>query len=774
MIINTFLSRNQKLVLPELSDKLGLASPDFTVVDIFQGGMGTCAKIQSTNGQFFALKILHTSLQSNNFATQRYIEEMKTWLTLSACNGVVEAFCLTKLNDIPCIVAKWMDNGSLRSYMGHSTPGLFYNSIDRIASTLDWAFSKYAIIHRDLKPENILIDTMGNAFVADWGLARPITLPSNESNFESVLNKHSGRIDITEVGSFLGTILYASPEQILGLKNIDHRSDIYSLGCIMYEWETGAAPFLADTPLEIAVQHLHKRPNRIGGLFKTTNFKVEKIIEKCLEKNPNKRFQSYTEFLKAFNELAIKNPTYNKFKVKERYKVPLIGNDEFVHKLKGENFNAVYSQDGEFALIELDEIEPYLLEAEALIILGEYGKARSILEQFYLQDLFEKMQDSFFVQSICVNYAITLRYLGENEKAIFVLRTIGRANFKLATYYVNLSLLYLMKRDYPLAEEICKTGLEIYPDDIDLMGNLTISLSNLDKLNEALEVSLKQISISRNVNSLEEIAHVYNKMADGQKNLEFPSAISNYKTALSYLQEVKKLNPDFETARLSIANLLYKLKKYSDSTNEALHICNTTKVRTIAEIGIFYIARNLLWTAKFAEGRDFCKKWLNVYPDSIFLNRVLSEILVDGYVIDNYRDGVRVVEKSSLEFFTSIVNDEQHRLPSDFNYLAKIYAWMGGAKNLNNSTSILEQGLELYPEYWKLNFTLSAIYLRTNYLDEALEEALEAKNKAPWRESIYSLLSSIYAAKGDIDGAKKYEEEGEKLKFQKQQLYQQI
>ncbi len=771
MTKDTFLEINQKLVLPDLSDKLGLTATDFVVRDIFQGGMGTCAKIQNSDRQFFALKIIHTSLLENELALQRYIDEMKTWLTLSACNGVVEAFCLTNVNQIPCIAAKWMDRGNLRPYISQPNPELFYRCIDRLASTLDWAFTNYSIIHRDLKPENILLDNTGDAFIADWGLSRPISKQSEETNFEGALNKLSNRIDITEAGSFLGTILYSSPEQILGMKNIDHRSDIYSLGCMMYEWETGKPPFIANSPQEIALQHLRSKPKQIGGFFKTTNFKVEKIIEKCLEKNPDRRFQTYSELLKALNQVATKNSTHKKFVVAERYQVPLIGEDEFKEKLKGKRLNAVYSNEGKHAIIEQSEVDPYLKEGESLIAIGEYEKAKNIFEGFYVHDFFKKIPDSSFVQYVCVNFALSLRYTGEIEKGIFVLRTLDEANVKPVHYYLNLSLLYLLKKDYKVAETICKEGLKKHPTDNELLGNLTISLSNQNKLNEAVESATKRISISRNVNSLEELASVLNKIGDSKKNNDFPNAIKSYKTALTYLLEAKQLNPHFETARLSIANILYKLKKYAESSNEAVNICNSTKVRAIAEIGTYYVARNLLWTSAFVECKDFCNKWLKSYPDSIFLKRILSETLVDGYVIGNYQNGVRVVEKSSLEFFTAIIKDKNNRLPSDFNFLARIHSWMGDSDNLNLAISILNQGLEIYPDYWKFNFTISAIYLQNDYLDEALQEANEAKVKAPWRESVYFLLSSIYKAKGDIINANKYEQEGVKLQTDKQKIY---
>jgi len=769
----TFLYINQKLVLPDLADKLALSSPEFIVIDIFQGGMGTCAKIQNLNKQLYAFKIIHISLLDNDTVLQRYIDEMKTWLTLSACNGVVEAFCLTKLNEIPCIAAQWMEYGNLRPFINQTNKDLFYRSIDRIASTLNWANKNYSIIHRDIKPENILLDNTGNAFIADWGLSRPISTQLSETNFENALIKLSNRIDITEAGSFLGTILYSSPEQILGMGNIDHRSDIYSLGCIMYEWETGRPPFVADTPQEIALQHLRSRPKQIGGIFKTTNFKVEKIIEKCLEKSPNNRYQTYSELLKDFEDVATKNSTFKKFVITERYKVPLIGEAEFNEKFKEKKLNATYSKDGKYAIIEQSETDPYFKEAESLIVIGEYEKAKNIFEGFYVHDFFKKIPDSSFVQYICVNFALSLRYIGEIEKGIFVLRTLDEANVKPVHYYLNLSLLYLLKRESQVAETICKEGLKKYPTDNELLGNLTIALINQDKLNEAVESATKRISISRNVNSLEEAAGVIYRIAESQKNTEFPTAIKNYKIALAYLKEAKQLNPNFESARLSISNILFKLKKYGESTEETLQVGNTTRVKTIAEVGAFYVGRNLLWTSAFVESKTFCDKQLKNYPDSILLKRVLSETLVDGYVIDNYQDGVRVVEKSSLEFFTSIIKDEKNRLPSDFKFLAKIHSWMGDEENLNYSLLLLRKGLELFPDYWKYNFSISLIYQQNKYFDEALEEAFDAKTKAPWREANCFLISSIYKDKGDIINANKYEQEGIKLKTEKLKLYAQ-
>jgi len=327
MINQSTFKVGEKIVLPDLSEKLNLTSSIFFVREIFAGGMGTCLKIQNKNDNHYALKIIHKKLLEGEKDTARYINEMKTWLTLSACNAVVEAFCITKVNGIPCISAKWMKGGDLRSQLVQQNSTLFYQSIDRIISTLNWAYQKYSIIHRDLKPENILLDSNKNALVADWGLAKSIAKNSKVSN-DSPKKNFGKRIDLTEAGSFLGTIVYASPEQITGQKSIDQRSDIYSMGCIMYEWETGSPPFWGKSAEEIAIQHLRSKPKPLGGFLKRTNFKVEKIIQKCLEKEPNERFQTHEELLKAFRKIASKHSTFEKFVINERFKMPEIGASE--------------------------------------------------------------------------------------------------------------------------------------------------------------------------------------------------------------------------------------------------------------------------------------------------------------------------------------------------------------------------------------------------------------------------------------------------------------
>ncbi len=766
---NTFFQLNQKLVIPDLADKLSIKTPEFIIKDIFQGGMGTCAKIETQDNQIFALKIIHSSLLENEVAMQRYVEEMKTWLTLSACNGVVEAISLTKINEIPCIAARWMNYGSLRPFLKNVNPDFFYRNMDRIISTLNWTYSKYKIIHRDLKPENILLDKDGNAFLADWGLSRPISKPNNDSNLVSDLNKLSNRIDLTDAGCFMGTIVYASPEQILGNKNIDHRSDIYSLGCMMYEWETGIPPFIAPTAQNIAMLHLNSKPKKISGVFKSTNYKVEYIIEKCLEKYPENRYQTYDELIADLQKVAIKSVNYKKFTVTERDYVPFIGENEFVDKLKNKDIKGTFSKDGKHALLEESKIMPYFKEAINLMSIGEYEKAKNIFKGFFKYEMFTEIPDVPFIQNIAINYSLSLKYLNDIDNAIIVLNTIENAENKPAEYYVNLSQYYLLKNEYELTETICKEGLLLFPKDIDIIGNLTISLSNQNKMNEAVDTAINRLSISRDVHSLEEAALVICSLAENQKNTDFPNAIKNYQTALSLLQEAKQLNPMFITARLSIANILFKLKKYSESSNEIAEINQIQK--GTPEIGAFYLARNLLWTSTFESGKEFCERMLKYFPSSLFIKRVYVEIMIDGYLLNGKSSEVENFIIDPVDFLNDCLKDKINVSPKDYKFLAKIYMWMGKAENANYASALLESGKQHYPNYWQYDFYLAALLNQYNQPQNALLVAFEAKRKAPWRETILNLISSIYRSLGDIENEKKYLFEYESLKRKKQEFY---
>ena len=762
-----FFEPNHILILPELADRLQLKADKFYVRQKFDGGMGTCYRIEDEQNRSYALKIIHQDLLIDAKSMYRYHEEIKLWLTFSACEGVAEALCVTKINEIPCVVSTWMDNGDMRTIIKSLSKENFYYCMDRIITTLKWVNDNYHVIHRDLKPGNILIDKNGNAYVADWGLAKIII---NETN-QKAKSKELAGINpyLTQSGAFVGTAPYASPEQLLGLPNIDFRSDIYSIGCIMYQWETGHPPFMGKTLQEIASGHLYTKPSKLGGIFKSTNFKAEKIIMKCLEKKAVDRYQSYELLLADLHKFAKKQvQNFKPYRVKERCAKVFVGQGQLQAKLNNKELGITGTKG--CGIVAQKDIMPYLNEALTLSSLGEHQKAIDIYQRFYVKELFEKFPDMEFHQMVAINYANEFNSIGKADEALQIITSISTAKDKSVAYYVNLSNIYISLLEFDKCVVVCQEGLKIYSNDTDLLGNLTVGLTQLGKLEEAVQSAEKRLNLGRDIHAVCEAAAVMYKYAESNKNTDFPNAMDFYKLSLALYREALDKNPHFQTAMYNVALLLFKMRRYTDAMTYGAEISKIEKGTT--ETNAFYAARNMLWTGNFESGLKFCDNWLKVYPNSIWLKRVRAEILVDGYVIDNYtKDGNPIVERSSFEFFTEIIKDAKNMIPSDIIFLAKIHCWMGEIDEIEYGIKLLEWGKSHYPSNWHFNFYLSAYALKYNDKKKALQEALECQRKAPWREKVYSLLASAYTANGQESLAQRYRNEYNRINKRKKELY---
>lgn len=219
------IEENKTLILPELSAALGLKEPEFYIGKVLRGGMAQCCKVvHMSSGGLYALKILDFPTAHDGTRFRRFLEELKLWTTASTFDGVVEAYSIFRMNELPCICAKWMCGGDLRAHLANRDPSFFFKTMDRVIGTLEWVYENYKIIHRDLKSDNILLDEYHQAFVSDWGLGR---VRGETSSTSELCNRRSRAIspNLTDTGQFLGTIAYSSPEQILGSRDIDHKTD---------------------------------------------------------------------------------------------------------------------------------------------------------------------------------------------------------------------------------------------------------------------------------------------------------------------------------------------------------------------------------------------------------------------------------------------------------------------------------------------------------------------------------------------------------------------
>ncbi len=156
-----------------------------------------------------------------------------------------------------------------------------------VADALSYAHAR-GVIHRDIKPENILLES-GHALVADFGIARAVT--------------GGGTDRLTDAGLALGTPTYMSPEQTAGDREVDGRSDLYALGCVLYEMLAGQPPFTGPTVQAVAHQHLTATPPPITQLRPAVPAVVVAALERALSKNPADRFNPVGQFAEALSSL---------------------------------------------------------------------------------------------------------------------------------------------------------------------------------------------------------------------------------------------------------------------------------------------------------------------------------------------------------------------------------------------------------------------------------------------------------------------------------------
>lgn len=258
---------------------------------IGKGGMATVyrAKCHVLN-RMVAVKVLKEEFTTDEEFIRRFNIEAQSAAGLSHPN-IVSIYDVGHEGSIYYIVMELIQGKTLKEIIAEDGALPWKWSVNiaiQIASALE-AAHKNNIVHRDIKPHNIIITEDGVAKVTDFGIAKAV---SNST--------------ITAFGTTIGSVHYFSPEHARG-GYTDAKSDLYSLGIVMYEMVTGRVPFDADTPVSIALKHMQEKPVDPMKLNPNVPVAVNQIIMKAMQKEPSMRYQSATEMLKDLS-LALKNP----------------------------------------------------------------------------------------------------------------------------------------------------------------------------------------------------------------------------------------------------------------------------------------------------------------------------------------------------------------------------------------------------------------------------------------------------------------------------------
>ena len=252
-----------------------------------QGGMATVYRGRDLRlGRAVAIKVLHNYYAADDEFLQRFAHEAMSAASLSSHPNIVDVYDVGQDGDLNYIVMELIEGRDLKAMIDAEapiSPDTALQIIEQAAEGLDYAHRR-GLIHRDVKPQNIMITPSGQINITDFGIAK--------SHLSTA---------VTQAGMTFGTADYISPEQAQGLAATP-QSDIYSLGMVLFEMLTGRLPFVADTPMAVALQHIQNAPPSLRQFNPSLPPTLDALVLRAIAKDPAQRPASAAQFAQELRD----------------------------------------------------------------------------------------------------------------------------------------------------------------------------------------------------------------------------------------------------------------------------------------------------------------------------------------------------------------------------------------------------------------------------------------------------------------------------------------
>jgi eukaryotic-like serine/threonine-protein kinase len=643
------------------------------IKELGAGGMGEVYLAEDTRlGRQVALKFLPASFQYDPERRTRFLSEARATSALRSPH-IAAIFDIGEHDGTMFLVMEYVE-GELLSAKLKRGPLPIREAIDIATQIADALAEAHAlgIVHCDVKSSNLIVNERGFAKMLDFGLAK-----ADDSKLDEAADRTRQVGEQTAMGVVFGTLSYMSPEQALG-QAFDHRSDVFSLGVVIYEMLSGRLPFVGDSSPEVIDKIIHSEPPPISRLNYAVPPELERIARKCLEKEPERRYQSMRELLTDLRNLQRDNDSGGHTQMSIKRKTEALGRTrsrkaiDSLAVLPMENLSpeqeTEYLSDGitESIINNLSQIPKLRVMARSTVFrykgrrvpdpqeIGHELGVRAVLAGRVLQrgdslvikvelvdtddgshlwgaSYNKRMSDIFSIEeeiSHEISDALKLKLTNAQKKGL------ARRSTENAEAYQ----LYLKGRYHwnKRTEGGIKKSIEYFEQAIALDRNYALAYAGLaDAYNlmasysakplatpylRAKATALKALSLD---DSLAE-AHAALAAVKLWREFDFQAGERGFRRAI-------ELNPGYSTAHLWLSLYLAAVEKIDEALSEirfAQELDPLSRVINLNLARVFYFAR------QFDESIDQCRKTIEMYPE---------------YLIPHRRLGIAYAEKGMFE-----------------------------------------------------------------------------------------------------------------------------